>query len=100
MIEVRLTDREKAILDGAEGKVARICMEYLVEAAQIAGAERLVELDGTGDMHTPGNNMSPYHSFTYEDLAVVVDAYCGRRDIRIERVNNLNCRAVFINHRQ
>jgi len=72
VIEVKLTDRQKAILDGAEGKVARICMEYLVECCQIAGAETLVELDGTGDFHTPGNDMSPFHSFTLEDLEELV----------------------------
>jgi hypothetical protein len=39
---------------------------------QIAGAERLVDLDGTGDMHTPGNQFSPFYGFTYEQLEELV----------------------------
>ncbi len=74
MIEVKLTDQEKRILQGEEGKVARICMEYLVEMAQIAGADRLVDLDGTGDLHTPGIELSPYYNITKEDLEELVAA--------------------------
>lgn len=74
MIEVKLTDEEKRILDGEKGKVARICMEYLVEECQIAGAEKLVTLDGTGDFHTPGNDMSPYHQFSFDDLKELAES--------------------------
>ncbi|MDR0818589.1 MAG: aconitase X catalytic domain-containing protein, partial [Oscillospiraceae bacterium] len=49
-----LTDEEKRMLQGEEGVVKQKCMQYLVELCQIAGADRLVDLDGTGDMHTPG----------------------------------------------
>ena len=72
--EVKLTDQEKRILQGEEGKVARICMEFLVEMAHIAGAERFVDLDGTGDFHTPGNNLSKNCGFTKEDLEELVAA--------------------------
>ncbi len=72
MIDVKLTDEEKRMLDGAEGNAKRICMEYLVEMAQIAGAERLVDLDGTGDFHTPGLSFSPYYELTIDDLKELV----------------------------
>ena len=41
----QLTDEEKRILDGAEGIVKQKCMQYLVEMCQIAGAEKLIDLD-------------------------------------------------------
>jgi len=65
---VYLTDDEKRMLQGEAGKIPQICMQYLVEMCEIAGAERLVDLDATGDMHTPGNVFSAYYSFTLEDL--------------------------------
>ena len=74
MITVKLTDEEKRMLQGEEGKVRRVCMEYLVEMAEAAGAERFVDLDGTGDMHSPGIKMSPYHEVTLEDLRELVAA--------------------------
>ena len=57
---VKLTDDEKRMLQGEMGSVRQTCMAYLVEMAEIAGAERLVDLDGTGDMHAPGIAMPPY----------------------------------------
>jgi len=63
-----LTDTEKRILQGEEGVVKQKCMQYLVEMCQIAGAERLVNLDGTGDMHTPGLSISPYYQITVDEL--------------------------------
>ena len=72
MTTVRLTDEEKRMLQGERGKVRRICMEYLVEMCQISGAERLIDLDGTGDMHSPGLEMSPYYKITVEDLRELV----------------------------
>jgi len=68
-----LTDDEKRILDGGEGIVKQKCMEYLVELCQIAGAERLVDLDGTGDMHTPGLNLSQHHVITLDELKDFAD---------------------------
>ncbi len=74
MIEVKLTDDEKRILQGERGKVARICMEYLLEACRISGAERLVDLDGTGDFHSPGLGFSAYYGITVEDLEEIAAA--------------------------
>ncbi|MBN2239861.1 MAG: DUF521 domain-containing protein [Dehalococcoidales bacterium] len=52
---MKLKDDEKRILDGQQGDIARRCMEFLVDYGEAAGAERLIDLDGTVDMHpTPG----------------------------------------------
>jgi len=64
-----LTDQEKRILQGEEGVVKQKCMDFLVEMCKIAGAERLVDLDGTGDMHTPGLNLSKHHEITVDELS-------------------------------
>ena len=69
---VKLTDDEKRMLQGEMGSVRQTCMAYLVEMAEIAGAERLVDLDGTGDMHAPGIAMSPYYSVSIEELRELV----------------------------
>jgi len=68
-----LTDDEKRILDGNEGIVKQKCMQYLVEMCRIAGAERLIDLDGTGDMHTPGLNLSLHYQITLDELADFAD---------------------------
>jgi len=57
------------MLQGEEGIVKQKCMQYLVEMCQIAGAERLVDLDGTGDMHTPGLALSQHYVITFDELA-------------------------------
>jgi predicted aconitase len=76
---VKLTDEEKRKLQGEDGYIPQVCMQYLVEMCQIAGAERLVDLDGTGDMHTPGNQFSPYYGFTCEQLEeLVASAHISR----------------------
>ena len=74
MIEVKLTDEEKRMLQGERGSVRQTCMAYLVEMAQIAGAERLVDIDGTGDMHAPGLTMSPYYIISIEELRELVES--------------------------
>ena len=61
----KLTDAEKKMLQGEEGVVKQKCMEYLVELCQISGAENLVDLDGTGDMHTPGLALSQHLSLIH-----------------------------------
>jgi predicted aconitase len=48
-----LTDEEKRILDGSQGYVAQKCMQFLVDLGEAAGAERLIDIDGTVDIH-PG----------------------------------------------
>jgi len=65
---IKLKDDEKRILQGEEGRAAQVCMEYIIDMAEIAGAEDLVDLDGTGDFHTPGLALSPYFNVTLEDL--------------------------------
>jgi predicted aconitase len=72
MTTVKLTDEEKQMLQGEAGPVRQTCMQYVVEMAEIAGAERLVDLDGTGDMHTPGFAMSPYYKISIEELRDLV----------------------------
>ena len=64
---VSLTDDEKRMLQGEEGHVRQACMQYLVETCEIAGAERLIDLDGTGDMHTPMFGSGIY-AYTFEDV--------------------------------
>ncbi len=71
---VKLTDEEKRLLQGEAGYVPQVCMQYLVDMCEIAGAERLIDLDGTGDMHTPGNQLSPFFGFTYEELEKLAEA--------------------------
>jgi predicted aconitase len=68
-----LTDDEKRILQGEHGVVPQKCMQYLVEMCQISGAERLVDLDGTGDMHTPGLRLSNYYIITLDELREFAD---------------------------
>lgn len=74
MNTIKLKDDEKRLLQGEGGEVRRICMEYLVELAQVAGAECLIDLDGTGDMHTPMLGMSPYYAITYDQLKELADS--------------------------
>ena len=52
-----LTDEEKKMLQGEEGLVRQKCMEQLVDLCEVSGADRLVDLDGTGDF-THGAGMS------------------------------------------
>ena len=69
---VNLTDEEKSILQGEQGHVKQACMQYLVELCEIAGAERLVDLDGTGDMHTPGIG-NRHYPYTFEEVKRLAD---------------------------
>ena len=71
---VQLTDEEKRMLQGEDGRVRQICMQYLVEMCQIAGAERLVDLDGTGDMHSPGHQLSPFYSISLDELRELAES--------------------------
>ncbi|MCL1896249.1 MAG: aconitase X catalytic domain-containing protein, partial [Clostridiales bacterium] len=71
---MQLTDDEKRILDGEQGFVPQRCMEYLFDMAKVAGAERLVDLDGTADFHAPPTAMVPQYEFSVEELKKLVDA--------------------------
>ncbi|MDR0936700.1 MAG: aconitase X catalytic domain-containing protein [Oscillospiraceae bacterium] len=68
MITVKLSDSEKRMLNGESGLVPRLCMEWLVEMCQIAGTDTIIELDGTGDFHTPQTCMTLNYAFTLKDL--------------------------------
>jgi len=68
-----LTDAEKRMLQGDEGVVKQKCMQFLVEMCRIAGADRLIDLDGTGDMHTPGLDLSNFYLITEDELAEFAD---------------------------
>jgi predicted aconitase len=69
-----LTDDEKRILEGEKGKIARRSMEFLIEMSEVAGAERLVDLDGTADMHTPWTSLVPFYEFPIEDLRALAES--------------------------
>lgn len=64
-----LNDEEKRILDGKSGRLAQKCMEYLVAYGEAAGAECLVDIDGTVDIH-PGSNPCwvPDYQITNEEI--------------------------------
>lgn len=64
---MHLTDEEKRLLDGKRGEVARKCMQFLVAYGDAAGAERLVDLDGTVDLH-PGVFWVPDYVITPEEI--------------------------------
>ncbi len=66
-----LTDEEKGILDGKAGTVAQKCMQFLVAYGETAGAERLVDLDGTVDLH-PGMFWVPDYIITPEEIEELV----------------------------
>ena len=68
------TDEEKRMLQGEAGVIPQLCMQYLEEVCEVSGAERLVDLDGTGDFHTPTTSMSPFYEFSIEELKKLVDA--------------------------
>lgn len=41
---VHLSDYEKGVLDGKEGKLKQVCLENIVRYAEILGAEELCEV--------------------------------------------------------
>ena len=65
---MRLTDEEKRMLDGEDGEIKQRCMKFLVEYGEAAGAEKLVDLDGTVDLH-PGGGWVGAYSVTMEEVA-------------------------------
>jgi predicted aconitase len=62
-----LTDEEKRILDGGQGKIAQRCMEFLVAYGEAANAAKLVDIDGTVDMH-PGSFWVPGFEVSLEEM--------------------------------
>ena len=69
---MHLTDEEKRILDGEQGRVAQKCMQFLVDYGEAAGAERLVDLDGTVDLH-PDQFPVPDYVITLEEIETLAD---------------------------
>lgn len=64
---MHLSDEEKRMLDGEQGKIKQKCMQFLVAYGEAAGAERLVALDGTVDLH-PGAFWSSDYVITPEEI--------------------------------
>ena len=69
---MHLTDEEKGILDGKQGSVAQKCMQFLAAYGDAAGAERLVDLDGTVDLH-PGQFWVPDYVISPEEIEALAD---------------------------
>jgi predicted aconitase len=65
---MKLTDEEKRILDGEQGEIAQRCMKFMVDYGEAAGAEYLVDLDGTVDLH-PGPGWVGAYGVTFEEMA-------------------------------
>ena len=63
-----LTDDENRILNGEQGEIKQRCMEFLVDYGEAAGAEKLVDIDGTVDMH-PGVGWVGAYDIKPEEVA-------------------------------
>jgi predicted aconitase len=63
-----LNDEEKRILDGQKGAIAQRCMQFLVKYGETAGAEKLIDLDGTVDLH-PGTGWVGAFDVKKEEIA-------------------------------
>ncbi|NLP36606.1 MAG: DUF521 domain-containing protein [Firmicutes bacterium] len=66
-----LTDEEKRILDGEKGEIAQRSMSFLVEYGEAAGAERLIDIDGTVDVH-PLADWIPQYAVTLDEVRELV----------------------------
>lgn len=64
---MHLTDDEKRILDGKQGYIAQKCMQFLVDYGEAAGAEKLIDIDGTVDLH-PLSSWVPDYTVTLEEV--------------------------------
>ena len=71
---MQLTDEEKRMLAGEEGLVRQKCMEQLVDLSEVAGAERLVDLNGTGDFTHAGGMSRGRYGFPFEELQALADS--------------------------
>ncbi|MDR0906406.1 MAG: aconitase X catalytic domain-containing protein [Oscillospiraceae bacterium] len=68
MIDVKLNDAEKRMLQGEDGLVPQLTMQWLVEMCQVAGTDTIIDLDGTGDFHTPWTTMTFHHEISLDEL--------------------------------
>jgi len=64
-----LTREEEKILNGEEGYIAQKCMRFMVKYGEAAGAKKLVNINGTADLH-PGKLSSwyPETAITYDEI--------------------------------
>jgi len=67
---MNLTPEEEQILNGDQGYIAQKAMKFLVRYGVAAGAERLVDIDGTVDFH-PGVSWDPESAITYEEVEML-----------------------------
>jgi predicted aconitase len=65
-----LTGDEKRILDGQQGEIAQRCLKFLVDYGEVAGAEKLVDLDGTVDLH-PGAGWVGAYDIKREEIVAL-----------------------------
>jgi predicted aconitase len=64
---VRLTEEERRMLEGDRGDIVQRCMMFLSDYADAAGAERLIDLDGTVILH-PAVHPVPKYEITPEEI--------------------------------
>lgn len=64
-----LTNEEKRILDGEEGHIAQKCMQFLYDYGEAAGAQRLIDIDGTVDIHPGSASWVPDYAISIEEIA-------------------------------
>ncbi len=69
---MNLTSEEKRILDGKNGEIKRKCMEFLVAYGEAADADRLLDIDGTVDLH-PGTFWVSDYIITPEEIDALAD---------------------------
>ena len=69
-----LTDEEKRILQGEEGLVRQKCLEQLVDLGEIAGADHLIDLDGTGDFTHGAGTAQGKFGFPLEALRALAES--------------------------
>jgi len=67
-----LTDEEKGMLDGHQGEIKQKCMQFLVAYGEAANAERLIDLNGTVDLH-PGQMWVADYVITPEEIASLAE---------------------------
>ncbi len=75
---MRLTDRERAMLDGHEGRAKQKALELLVRYAEALGAERFVDTDNVAGV--PGQ-ATPFLAKYYKDAPGGYDAIFSHFDL-------------------
>jgi predicted aconitase len=65
---MQLTYEEERLLAGEEGEIKQRCMKFLVDYGEAAGAAKLVDIDGTVDLH-PGPGWVGDYGVSMEEIA-------------------------------